>query len=91
MSKKYSNPCIRCGKERIVARVWKEKMGNSVIINTETKCPDPECQKIVDSDNKRVKDKHLAMKLKSEQRAQQRQVDRNIEKARKEKKKGKKG
>lgn len=47
-----SNPCIRCGKERIDARSWKETvnnfMGKTVIVHTETVCPDPECQKIVE-------------------------------------------
>ncbi|MEX2027903.1 MAG: hypothetical protein WD988_00195 [Candidatus Curtissbacteria bacterium] len=42
-------PCIRCGKMRIVSRVWKEKLEyGSIVTHTETVCPDKECQKLVD-------------------------------------------
>lgn len=51
MDKKSTNPCTRCGKERIVSKTWKEKvvnfMGTSYIVYTENVCPDKECQKIV--------------------------------------------
>jgi len=80
MKKTYSNPCIRCGKERIVVKTWKEKIGNSVVINTETACPDPECQKKVNSENKKQQDKYAAMKLRSEQRAQNREAVRSANK-----------
>lgn len=43
-----SNPCSECGKERIDGKTWKGKVGISVITYTQTICPDPECQKIVD-------------------------------------------
>ncbi len=43
-----SNPCINCGKERIDGKTWKGKIGISVITYTQTICPDPKCQKIVD-------------------------------------------
>ena len=49
-----NNPCIRCGKERIFVRSWKEKIGNSVVTTIENACPDPECQKIVEADNKKA-------------------------------------
>lgn len=42
------NPCINCGKQRIDGESWEEKNGNSVIIHTQTICPDSECQKQVD-------------------------------------------
>ena len=45
-----SNPCIECGKERIEGKTWKEKVGTSVLIYTQTVCPDKECQKIVDKE-----------------------------------------
>ena len=50
--KKYSNPCTRCGKERIVARRWVEEIptvsGTKIeVTHTENVCPDPECQEIV--------------------------------------------
>jgi len=43
-------PCIRCGKERIFKRKWKEVGKGAVITHVETVCPDPSCQKIVDED-----------------------------------------
>lgn len=69
MVKKYSNPCIRCGTERVVFRTWKEKLDNSTIINTEMICPNPECQKQVAKDNKERVDRYTALKKKSEERA----------------------
>ncbi len=50
--KKYTNPCSRCGKERIVARRWVEEIptvsGTKIeVTHTENICPDPECQEIV--------------------------------------------
>lgn len=48
----YSNPCIRCGQQRIDGKTWKEKIenhfGTSFIIHTETVCPDKKCQKMVE-------------------------------------------
>lgn len=46
-----SNPCIRCGTERIDGKSWKEKSGISYIFHTNTVCPDSECQKIIDKAN----------------------------------------
>lgn len=78
-----SNPCIRCGKERIVSKTWKEKantfFGESIIIYTESICPDSECQEIVDK-------KIAAQKQKTEE-MQQARVERikHAQKARKRK------
>jgi hypothetical protein len=51
-SKKPNNPCTRCGKQRIKSKTWKESVANYVgfteITFTETVCPDPDCQKIVE-------------------------------------------
>ncbi len=77
MIKTFGNFCIRCGRPRIVVRTWKEKLDTSIIINTETACPDPECQKKVDTENKRQKDKHDAMRLRSEQRLTSRRLAKN--------------
>lgn len=52
MSATITNPCTRCGKERIEGKKWKEEVatffGTSTIIHTDTVCPDEECQKIVE-------------------------------------------
>jgi len=53
MNQAFKNVCIRCGKERVILREWTERVGNSIVTNTTTTCPDPECQKIVDRDNKK--------------------------------------
>jgi len=77
MNQAFKNVCIRCGKERVFLREWTERVGNSVVINTETTCPDHECQKLVDKDNKKQRDKHILMKKRSEQRAKERNRLRN--------------
>lgn len=43
-----SNPCVKCGKERVDSKSWEGKIGSSVVTYTLTICPDPECQKQVD-------------------------------------------
>jgi len=43
-----SNPCSRCGKERVVVSTKKERLAGSWVTTTVTSCPDPECQKILD-------------------------------------------
>lgn len=52
MNTVQTNPCIRCGLERIVKKTWKEKVttyfGTSVVIHTITVCPDKACQKVLD-------------------------------------------
>ncbi len=68
MNKSFSNPCNRCGKERIVVKVWDEQIGCSKVTTTETACPDPECQKIVNKANAKQKAKYTAMKLRSQNR-----------------------
>jgi hypothetical protein len=67
MLQQYKNLCYRCGKERVVTRVWKEQEGNSIIENTETKCPDVECQKI----NEKEMEKQHARRMETEERKRQ--------------------
>lgn len=43
-----TNPCIRCGKQRIVVRVVEELISGSRVLTTEMSCPDRECQGILD-------------------------------------------
>jgi len=85
-TRKFKNLCILCGTERVIVRTWKEKIGNSVVVNTETACPHPECQRKVDLENRRQREKNNMMKLRSEQRALNRKAENKINRERKLKK-----
>lgn len=61
MQRPYKNICYRCGKERIVVRVWVEKSENSTIENTETACPDKKCQEASERDITKQRNKRLQM------------------------------
>ena len=63
-----ATPCIRCGKTRILAKTWKEKLGESLINYTQTVCPDPVCQKIVESELEKKDAKMAALHAKSLER-----------------------
>ena len=67
MQKPYKNVCYRCGKERVVTKIWKERMGNSIVENTETMCPDKECQKTINQDIRKQKTKRLQMEKRKEE------------------------
>lgn len=43
-----SNPCVKCGKERVDGKTWEGKVGASVVTYTMTLCPDVKCQKQVE-------------------------------------------
>ncbi len=58
-NKAFKNCCFRCGKERTISKVWKEKVGFSIVEVTERVCPDKECQKILDNDLAKAKKKRL--------------------------------
>lgn len=72
MTNTYRNPCVRCGKERIVLRTWEEKLENGTITNTEMVCPDPVCQKAVEAENRKQTEKNEYMKKRHEERMQKR-------------------
>ncbi len=78
MSKSTGNPCSRCGKERKVTRTWKEKFGYSTVTNVETACPDKDCQKLVEADNQKQKDRTAAMKQRTRQRVIDRRAGRKV-------------
>lgn len=67
MHTKTTNPCTRCGKERVEGKKWKEEVatffGTSTIFHTDTVCPDKECQKIVEEklEIQRLKSEELKM------------------------------
>lgn len=78
MGKIATNPCTRCGKERIVAKTWKEKIetysGISVVVHTETICPDKACQALVDKELEVQRKKREKIKTDREQRTQTEKV-----------------
>ena len=52
--------CIRCGKTRIFLKRWKDRGENgkgTVVTHVETRCPDRQCQKIVDEKFQEMKDR----------------------------------
>ena len=52
--------CIRCGKTRIFLKSWKDRGENGrgpVVTHEESRCPDIECQKIVDEKFQEMKDR----------------------------------
>jgi len=70
MQSKKTNPCTRCGQERVSGKSYKEEIttffGTSTIVHTDTVCPDPECQKIVE-------EKLAVQKAKTEELKQEKQ------------------
>lgn len=78
MSNSTSNPCTRCGKERIISRTYDEEiitfLGTSKVTYTETVCPDSECQKIVE-------EKLVAQQKKSQELKDEKQKKLDVQKA----------
>ena len=72
MNNTYSNPCIRCGKERIIFKRTEEQMydypGATKVVHIEKVCPDPECQKLLDAEIKEQQNKRDTLRKKSEER-----------------------
>jgi len=46
---KAKNPCIICGKERVVIKTYTEKVDGATYVVKLSACPDPACQKKVDA------------------------------------------
>ncbi len=71
-----NNPCVRCGKQRIIVREWTEKVetlaGVSLVSFTQTSCPDLECQKLVEERHAALKAKDEEIKRTAEKRNQDR-------------------
>lgn len=72
MQTKHSNPCTRCGKERIEGRKYTEEiatfLGTSTIVHVDTVCPDSECQEIVDAKLAALKAKTEELKLEKQKK-----------------------
>lgn len=52
--------CIRCGKTRIFLKMWKDHGENgrgAIVTHEESRCPDLECQKVVDEKFQEMKDR----------------------------------
>jgi len=64
--------CPRCGKQRITVSSREEVVSKSKIIYTETVCPDPECQKMVEKGLRNDEKKRAVLKDEQEKRALQR-------------------
>lgn len=67
-----SNPCIICGKARIITKTYTEKTDNGTLTHVITSCPDPECQKKVDKILANEKAGRDDMKKKSVEREKER-------------------
>jgi len=64
----YKNYCARCGKERVVVRVWKEYEGGSMVENTQTACPDKVCQEATNKEMRKQKEKRLEIESRKKAR-----------------------
>ncbi|KKU95315.1 MAG: hypothetical protein UY28_C0056G0001 [Candidatus Amesbacteria bacterium GW2011_GWB1_48_13] len=72
MTSSSLNTCIRCGKTRIISKTWTEDVemffGKSTVIHTETVCPDPDCQKLVNERLQVQREKTESIRLAKEER-----------------------
>lgn len=68
MKKTTHTQCIRCGKDRVLSKTWKEKKGDSLLTYSLFVCPDTECQKLVDEKLKKERDRLEAIQTKSIER-----------------------
>ncbi|EKE13410.1 MAG: hypothetical protein ACD_13C00021G0012 [uncultured bacterium] len=64
--------CPRCGKERVIVSSHDEMISKSKITYTQTICPDPECQKVVEKNLKNDEKKRAVLKDEQEKRLLQR-------------------
>jgi hypothetical protein len=71
-----ANACSRCGKQRIISRTWNESIdtlrGKVTISYSDSKCPDNECQKIVDSELLVEEQKRIKLRDDKEKKKQKR-------------------
>lgn len=73
VDKKYTNPCIRCGKERVVSKTWKETITTfsgtlQEVVHIEAVCPDPVCQEALNKEFAKQKEKRDKIAFDREQR-----------------------
>jgi len=65
MNNSTASVCTRCGKQRVVVGTHEEVIGNSTVVYTDTVCPDPECQKAVETKLVTEKEKREQMSASS--------------------------
>lgn len=70
--------CPRCGKVRITISSRDEMVSSSKVTYTQTVCPDPECQKIVETNFKNEEKRRAVLKDEQEKRVLQRLADKKI-------------
>lgn len=70
--------CPRCGKPRIVVSSHNVVVSKSEVTYTETVCPDPECQKLVEKGLKNDARKRDVLKEEQERRVLQRLAEKRI-------------
>ena len=73
MNKNTVNPCILCGKERVVKKSFVTKEGGFTLTHTTTSCPDKKCQDKVDILLAKEKAKRQYIRSESEKREKTRQ------------------
>lgn len=76
------NVCSRCGKDRIVTKIYKEKINGSYVHYKITACSDPACQKIVDK--KLIDEANKRKAIKKEQVKREEERQKNIARRKKE-------
>ena len=79
MNRPYTNPCIRCGQERVVSKTWKETITTfsgtlQEVMHIEAVCPDPECQEALDKEFAKQKEKRDKIASDREQRMKDNQA-----------------
>ena len=73
-----TNPCIRCGKERIKEKEQTVLLGAVKTRVTTYVCPDKECQKHVDKSIAEKEEKKLALITRNQERANNRHTGQKI-------------
>ena len=72
INKKAGSVCPVCGKDRIIVKEFKERIGNAVVVTTITTCPDKNCQARLDDRLAKEKKVRDGMKLEAEKRLEER-------------------
>ena len=73
-----SNKCILCGKDRVVIKTYQKREGGSLVTYRETGCPNPECQKKVNTDLKNEAIKRTRIKEEQTRREEERKKRNSI-------------